>query len=260
MTKTQRTMLFFLPIQALVIFVFYFLTRYWFFGIALQAGLTFYMIRRILSGGNRPVVLAKSAQPLLFLVTASLFSMLLVQLYGVGIPYFVAQVTAISAIYGLICWAVLRTQTPAWAVSAIALMQLGLSVNFAALTMAYWRVPGVIALPLVFVVATYVALWWLVEVDKPDPSAPLYASIFGLLVTELMWVYSHWVLVYQPPRLNLVLAQVAVIVTALAYSLGGMYAHRGQKAKRKQMLIEYGLVFVIVFIVTFISTRWINGS
>lgn len=259
MTKTQRTILFFLPVQALAIFLFFFLTRYWYFGMVLQAGLTFFMIRRVLSGGNRAVVLAKSAQPVLFLFSASLYSMLLVQLYGVGIPFFIVQTAIISLLYGLICLAVLRSHTPAWIVSAIALSQVGMVINFAALSMAYWRVPGFIILPLVFVVCTYIALWWLVEVDKPNTAAPVYASVFGLLSIELLWTYSHWVLVYQLPRVNVVLAQVAFIITALAYSLGGMYIHRSQRSKRKQMLVEYGMVFVIVFIVTFASTRWING-
>ncbi len=259
MTKTQRTILFFLPVQALVIFLFFFLTRYWYFGLALQAGLTFFMIRRVLSGGNRPVVLAKSTQPVLFLFSASLYSMLLVQLYGVGIPFFVAQTIVVSLLYGLISLAVLRSHTPAWTISAIALAQVGLVINFAALSMAYWRVPGFIVLPFVFVVCTYIALWWLIEVDKPNAAAPVYASVFGLLATELLWVYSHWVLVYQLPRINVVLAQVAFVITALAYSLGGVYIHRSQRPKRKQMIAEYGIVFVIVFIVTFASTRWING-
>ncbi len=259
MTKTQRTILFFLPVQALVIFLFFFLTRYWYFGMILQAGLTFYMIRRVLSGGNRSVVLAKSTQPVLFLFSASLYSMLLVQLYGVGIPFFAAQTVVISLLYGLICLAILRSQAVSWTLSAIALAQIGLVVNFAALSMAYWRLPAFITLPIVFVVCTYVALWWLVEIGRPNTAASAYASVFGLLATELLWVYSHWVLAYQLPRLNVVLAQVAFITTALAYSLGGIYMHRAQRPKRRQMVVEYGLVFVIVFIVTFASTRWING-
>lgn len=259
MTKTQRTILFFLPIQAVVIFLFYFLTRYWFFGMALQAGLTLLMFRRILTVGNRPVVLAKSAQPVLFLIITSLYSMLLVQVYGVGIPYFAAQTVIISSLYGLICWLVLRADVPVWALSMIALLQLGLSVNFAALSMAYWRLPGLLVLMFVFVVVTYIALWWLMERDKPDARAPLHASIFGLFVTELVWAYSHWVLVYQPPRLNIVVAQVTVVAMALAYSLGGMYHHSSQKPKRTFVLFEYGLVFLAVFVITFVSTRWISG-
>lgn len=259
MTKTQRTILFFLPIQAVVVFLFYFLTRYWFFGVALQVGLTLIMFRRILTVGNRPVVLAKSTQPTLFLILASLYSMLLVQVYGVGIPYFAAQTVIISAIYGLICWLVLRNNVPVWLLSLITLLQLGLSVNFAALSMAYWRLPSLIVLLLSFVAVTYVALWWLMERDKQDARAPLYASIFGLLVAELVWVYSHWVLVYQPPRVNIVVAQVAVVTTALAYSLGGIHYHLGKKPRRSLVLLEYGLVFLAVFAITFISTRWISG-
>ncbi len=259
MTKTQRTILFFLPVQAVVIFMFYFLTRYWFFGVALQVGLTLLLMRRLLTGGNRPVVLAKSAQPVLFIVAASLYSMMLVQVNGVSIPYFVAQTVLMALMYGLICVVVLRTHIAVWMASAIAILQLGLSINFAVLSMAYWHVPGFITLPLVFVVSTFVALWWLVEAGRAAGVAPMFASVFGLVATELVWAYSHWVLVYQVPKANIIVAQAAIVTIALAYSLGGIEYHRLDRPKRKWLPLEYGLVFMIVFAATFLTTRWMNG-
>jgi hypothetical protein len=256
MTKTQRTILFSLPFQALIIFLFYYLTRYWLVGLFLQAGLILFMMRRLLTGGNRSVVIAKSLQPFIFVATASLYSMLLVQIYGINIPSFVLYTTVVTVLFGVVSLATLRTQLPVWSSSSLALLQIGLVVNFAVLSMAYWRVPSFIVLPLVFIVLGYVALWWIIEVGKADDTPTLYASVFGLLGAQLVWAYSHWVLVYQLPRLNIIIAQAAIIIGALAYSLGGIHRSRSSKPLRIQLAVEYMAVFVVIFVATFLTTKW----
>ncbi len=259
MTKTQRTIILFIPIQALVVFLFFYLTRYWVAGLAIQAGLTLIMTRRLLTAGNRAVIAAKSLQPFLFIGTASLYSVLLVQLYGVSIPFFVLQTLIISTCFGLVSYAALRSRIPVWASSIISLVQVGLVANFALLSMAYWRVPSFLILPLLFVALGYVALWWIIEVGRAEDAPTLYASTFALLAAELVWAYSHWVLVYQLPRLNIVISQAAIIIGALAYTTGGIHLHRSSKRLRPQLIFEYLAVFAVVFLATFLTTRWVSG-
>lgn len=259
MTKTQRTILFALPLQALLIFIFFYMTPYWVVGIIMQAGLTLLLMRRLLTAGNSLVIVAKSLHPFMFVSVLSLYNLLLAQICGISIPVFAVQTLVASILYGLFCFVVLRSKLPVWAASSLTLLQVGLMVNFLAIAMAYWRVPSFIVLPIAFVAIGYYVLWWLLEIRRPQDALLLLAASFGLIATELVWAYSRWVIVYQLPVVNVIVTQVAVIVAALAYGLGGIHLHRSAKPVKLGIVVEYMLVFAVVFLATFLSTRWVNG-
>ncbi len=259
MTRTQRTILLALPIQAAIIFVFFYLTKYWFIGIALQAGMTMLLMRQLLTKGNNLIIVAKSLQPFAFVSTISLYNLLLAQLYGVSLQVFLIQTLVASVLYGIFSYVALRQRMSVGFASVLTILQISLSVNFVSLAMAYWRIPTFIMLPLSIVAIGYFAMWWLLEIGKNESNVPLVSAVFALLATELIWVYSHWVIVYQVPYVNLVITQTTAVVVALAYGLGGIYYHRGNKPVRLQLIVEYMLVFIVIFLATLVSTRWING-
>ena len=253
MTKTQRNILLFLPLQALVIFIFFYLTRYWLIGIVFQVVLTLTMIRRSLAGGSRSMVVAKSVQPIMFAVFASMFSMLLVQLYGISMVFFGVLMSIIVLGYGAMSYRGLRSNVGVGYASIISMMQIVLVTNFVVLAMAYWRLPGVVSLPLLFIAILVLVGWWLIETLRSSRDIVVISSVWGLIVCELVWVFSHWIVVYQLPSLNIVVAQAAVIVGALSYTVGGLYYHQRQGSLRPQLIFEYSSVFVIVFVVTLVA-------
>ncbi len=260
MTKTQRTILFFLPIQAAVLFFFYYLTTYWLIGLVLQVVLGVVMMHRLFPGGNRATAFAKAAQPSLLLVFMSLYSVLMTQLYGVGIPYFILLTIGIVVVYATSVYLTLQARPNIMFSSILALILTGLTTSFLTVAMAYWRLPGIIALPLMFITSVVVGLWWLLGLVKAGQKNMLQlAVIWGLLATEILWIYSHWIVVYQLPRLNLVVSQSSIILMAMAYSIGGIYYYRLSRRLTPQIILEYLSVSVIVCIVTLVFTRWVTS-
>ena len=92
-----------------------------------------------------------------------------------------------------------------------------------------------------------------------DAQAALLAGVWALVVAEFSWIMSWWMIAYLSPGAYLIVPQAALLVTGVAYVLGGIYRlHRTSQLSRNR-LIEYLVVAGVLLAVILAGTRW-NGA
>lgn len=81
-----------------------------------------------------------------------------------------------------------------------------------------------------------------------EPHAPLYAHSWGYFCAALTWVLGHWMLYYLDA-----VAQIAVLVTLIGFSLAALYylEQKDKLSKLVQRQIVFLLIAVTVVIVVF---------
>lgn len=173
------------------------------------------------------------------------------------------------------------------AISPQPVMQYVLVVLFVVLRLAihmgsYRKYPGALALTMQFVSlsaifsAAQVWRWpsamvmifawgssWLVAraflVSMQDKQIGLLAGVWALVVAELAWIMSWWMIAYLSPGAYLIIPQAALLITGVAYVLGGIYRlHRTSQLSRNR-LIEYLAVASVLLAIILAGTRW-NGT
>ncbi len=92
-----------------------------------------------------------------------------------------------------------------------------------------------------------------------DKQIGLLAGVWSLVVAELAWILSWWMIAYLSPGAYLIIPQAALLVTGVAYVLGGIYRlHRSSQLSRSR-LIEYLVVASVLLVIVLAGTRW-NGA
>lgn len=120
-----------------------------------------------------------------------------------------------------------------------------------------WRWPAALVMALAWGGSWLVARAFLISMH--DKQAVLLAGVWALVVAELSWIMSWWMIAYLSPGAYLIIPQAALLITGVAYILGGIYRlHRASQLSRSR-LIEYLLVAVSLLIVILAGTRW-NGT
>lgn len=81
-----------------------------------------------------------------------------------------------------------------------------------------------------------------------EPHAPLYAHTWGYFCAALAWVLGHWTLYYVS-----VVAQIAVLITFISFSLGALYylEQKDRLSKLLQRQIVFLAIAVTVVVVVF---------
>lgn len=139
---------------------------------------------------------------------------------------------------------------------------LALFMQFASLTAIFsaaqvWRWSAVAVMALAWGCSWLVAYHFLDSTDASQRS--LLAGVWSLVVAELAWIMSWWMIAYLSPGAYIIIPQVALLVTGLAYILGGIYRLHRQGQLSRNRLTEYLGVAVVLLVIILLGTRW-NGS
>lgn len=120
-----------------------------------------------------------------------------------------------------------------------------------------WRWPAAVVMVLAWGVAWLVAYRFLQITGDKQPV--LLAHVWALVVAELSWILSWWMIAYLSPGAYVIIPQAALLVAGVAYILGGIYRlHRASQLSRSR-LIEYFVVATVLLAVILAGTRW-NGT
>jgi hypothetical protein len=131
----------------------------------------------------------------------------------------------------------------------------GVSAVFVAAAVWRWPIPVVMAA--VWMVSFVAANYFLA--DRSEPARPILAAAWGLVSSQLAWLFSVWMVNYVLLGGHLILPQAAVVLTALGYCFGSIYmAHREGRLSRARLL-EYILIGLVILAVVIAGTEW-NAS
>ena len=215
--------------------------------------INYLLFRRILVTKKIRMITVKSLRPFLWLV----FSM-----YYFYTVYLVSQTPAFvflicmafsSLIYGLLCFMETQPEPKLILDNLLTLLFTLVVCSFASLLTAFWHWPIVLVMLLLWLVSFLVALWWLLDFTN---NPQILAALWGFVVVEITWLSSRWTVLYQIPKIPLIISQLAVIVTALAYGWGGIYYHHKHHNLKRSIVFEYLIVTVLVFAALILLNRW----
>jgi hypothetical protein len=120
-----------------------------------------------------------------------------------------------------------------------------------------WRWAAAIVMVLAWGSSWLVARKFLVSTN--DKQGTLLAGVWGLVVAELAWIMSWWMIAYLSPGAFLIIPQAALLITGIAYILGGIYRlHRMNQLSRNR-LFEYLVVASVLLVIILAGTHW-NGA
>ncbi len=138
------------------------------------------------------------------------------------------------------------------AVQTAAALFLGLVALFSAFD--FWHWPAVIIVALAWLTSWLVAYRLLLKME--EKVAMVLAAAWALIVAEISWLFTSWSVSYVLPNSTLTIPQPAVVITALAYSLGGIYlSHRSNHLSRTR-LVEYLLIGLAALSIVISGTNW----
>lgn len=183
-----------------------------------------------------------------------LMSILAVILVAIS-PQLVTQVVLVIA---FVIWRLLvhlGTLTKYPGIVALVMQFSSLAAIFSAAQV--WRWPAAVVMGIAWGSSWLVARSFLQSTD--DKQAGLLAHVWALVVAELAWILSWWMIAYLSPGAYLIIPQAALLVAGVGYVLGGIYRlHRTSQLSRSR-LIEYLVVATALLAVILAGTRW-NGS
>ncbi len=120
-----------------------------------------------------------------------------------------------------------------------------------------WRWPAAVVMVLAWGASWLVARRFLQITG--DKQVGLLANVWALVVAELAWIMSWWMIAYLSPGAYLIIPQAALLITGVAYILGGIYRlHRSSQLSRSR-LIEHLVVAGVLLTIVLAGTRW-NGT
>lgn len=141
-------------------------------------------------------------------------------------------------------------------IGALGLQFISLAALFNAAQVWRWSAPVVMVLA--WGSAWLVARGFLLAME--DTQAALLAGVWSLAVAELSWVLSWWMIVYLSPGAFLILPQPALLVTGLAYVLGGIYRLHRQGQLSRSRLVEYLVVASLLLVIILAGTSWTGSN
>lgn len=120
-----------------------------------------------------------------------------------------------------------------------------------------WRWPAAVVMVFSWGSSWLVARAFLQSTN--DKQVGLLAHVWALVVAELSWILSWWMIAYLSPGAYLIIPQAALLIASVGYVLGGIYRlHRTSQLSRSR-LIEYLAVASALLVIILAGTRW-NGT
>ena len=215
--------------------------------------INYLLFRRVLVTRKIRNIITKSLRPFLWLI---------INLYFFYTVYVISQTPPIvfmvcmiftSLVYGLLCFIEIQPEPNLILDNILALLFILISSSFSSLLIAYWHWPVALVMGLLWILNFLIALWWLLDFTN---NPQILAALWGFVVLEMSWLSSRWLVLYQIPNIPLIISQLAVIITALAYGWGGIYYHFKHRNLKRSIVFEYLAVTVLVFVALIILNRW----
>lgn len=211
------------------------------------------LFRRILVTKKIKTILTKSLRPFIWLVFSLYYFYSVYVISQTGAVLFMACMVLSALVYGLLCFLETQPEPNLVLDNFIALVFILIVTSFASLLIAYWHWPIALVMVLLWLVSFLIALWWLLDFTN---NPQVLAALWGFIVLEITWLSSRWIVLYQIPKVPLIISQLAVIVTALAYGWGGIYYHHKHRNLKRSIVFEYLAVTVLVFLALIVLNRW----
>jgi hypothetical protein len=143
----------------------------------------------------------------------------------------------------------------AWLVTAGLSQTLLLTALFAGIVLHHW--PVWVVLVLVWGGSFLLAEQLLVRLEERQER--ILASAWALIVAELSWVFSVWLVSYITPGGYFIIPQATIIIMSIGYCFTSIYlAHRGGRLS-KARLAEYAIIGLGLVSIVIAGTKW-NGS
>lgn len=140
-------------------------------------------------------------------------------------------------------------------IEALLMQFVSLSAIFSAAQV--WRWSAAVVMALAWGTSWLVAHRFLQIME--DKQANLLANVWALVVAELSWILSWWMIAYLSPGAYVIIPQAALLITGVAYILGGIYRLHRTSLLSRGRLIEYLVVAGTLLAVVLAGTRW-NGT
>jgi hypothetical protein len=150
------------------------------------------------------------------------------------------------------CWYE-QARISRWALSNLLIQQI---VIFEALFLAaaVWRIPEWLVLALLWA-AAYLTVYSNL-VAKGERAAGIMAAAWGLIVVQISWVLLMWLFTYATGGGYLLVPQPALVLVALAYCFGSIYASARRGNLSRGRLAEYLFIGLIVIVMVITGTSW----
>jgi hypothetical protein len=119
---------------------------------------------------------------------------------------------------------------------------------------AEWQTPEWLVLLLVWT-CSYLSVYS-VLVRRGERAAAVMAATWALVAAEISWVLLRWLFVYTVNGGYLLVPQPALVLTALAYCFGSIYASQREGKLSRARLTEYLLIGLILIAIVITGTPW----
>lgn len=215
--------------------------------------LNYILFRRILVTKKFKPILVKSLRPIFWLLISLYYFFTVYVIARTSIGIFIICVALSCLIYGVISYLETQPEPNLVLDNALTVLFILISTSLASLLVAFWHWPTPLVLVVLWLINFMVALWWLLDFTG---NPQILAALWGFITLEFFWLASRWTVLYQIPHVPFILSQYSLIITALAYGWGGIYYHYKQKNLKRNIVLEYLAVTVIVFVALIILNRW----
>ena len=211
------------------------------------------LFRRILVTKKIRTIVTKSLKPFLWLLISSWYFYTVYLISQTPAVVFMACMIFSALIYGLFCYLETQPEPKLLINNLLVLLFILVLCSMASLMIAFWHWPIALVMIILWLVSFFVALWWLLDFTN---NPQILAALWGFVVLEISWLSSRWIVLYQIPNVPLIISQLAVIITALAYGWGGIYYHHKHHNLKRSIVVEYLAVTILVFAALIILNRW----
>lgn len=84
-----------------------------------------------------------------------------------------------------------------------------------------------------------VAHFWLERIGFHNSFVP---AAWALLITQLLWITSFVIIIYQLPVAGLLVTRLSLMVIVMAYAWGSLLQLHSRKSLTKKLVVEYGMI------------------
>ncbi|MDP4038872.1 MAG: hypothetical protein Q8P54_02840, partial [bacterium] len=215
--------------------------------VAAAADLIF--IRSVVLTKKPLLILARLFRPLLIL---GLLESYLLLFNKVGLIAFTTVNLIFISLHTWLIYHEIQSEKNSITENVLSLGLIFLIANLAAIGVGQLNWPVEIVLAIAWILNFLIVSIW---AQKLTARSEIFATVWALLIVEIIWILSNWLVFYQPVN-RLFISQISLIITALGYSLGGILIHQKNKTLSRSVAAEYLSVSGLVFIVLMILTRW----
>jgi hypothetical protein len=119
---------------------------------------------------------------------------------------------------------------------------------------AEWQTSEWVVLALVWACA-YLSVYSILD-RRGERVAAVMAATWALVAAEISWVLLRWLFVYTVNGGYLLVPQPALVLSALAYCFGSIYASQREGKLSRARLTEYLLIGLILIAIVITGTPW----